>query len=61
MAFTEMVTKGNGEKAVEVYIKGIELLGVLQRQGIHVSPLTIEREGRFCLTFQHKEIEQYDD
>ena len=58
MAFIKMVTKADGKQAAEVFIKGRELLKVLQQQGIHAS--TTNPDEQYCLTFQHNKVEEYD-
>ena len=57
MAYIKIVTKGNGQQIAEVFVKGGELLKVLQQQGIHAS--TTDPAEEYCLTFQQNEEEKY--
>ena len=57
MAYIKIVTKGNGQQIAEVFVKGGELLKVLQQQGIHAS--TTDPTEEYCLTFQQNEEEKY--
>ncbi len=56
MAYIEMVTKGNGQQVAEVFVKGKELLKVLNRERIYTYVLDLDLE--YCLTFQQNEEEK---
>lgn len=57
MAYIKMTTRANGKQVAEVFVKGEELLKVLQQQGIHAS--TTNPDEQYCLTFQQNEEEKY--
>ena len=64
MAFIRMITRGNGKKAVEVFIKGEELLKTLKRQGVYTPTASLPAlnpNEQYCLTFTHNELEEYDN
>ena len=58
MAFVKVIKKDNDTNKVEVFIKGKELLKVLQQQGIHAS--TTDPDESYCLTFESSRTEEYD-
>lgn len=57
MAYTRMVTKGNGQQVAEVFVKGRELVKVLEQQEINISAINFDEE--YCLTFQQNEEEKF--
>ncbi len=58
MAYINMIIRADNKQVAEVFVKGKELLKVLQQQGIHAS--TTNPEEEYCLTFILNENEKYD-